>query len=240
MYEERSYRKLIDKGRREFFKITVKETDLYIHARPCLKETVKELILQYRGYIEAYICQYPEFAAALNPWHLPGPAHKIIRDMADAGIKAGVGPMAAVAGVMSEYVGQELLKYSREVIVENGGDIFIKTSTPVTTAIYAGTSRLSMKIGLKIDSTQKPVSICTSSGTIGHSLSFGKADAICVISDICAIADAAATSIGNHVKTKSDIQKSIEFGKKIQGVRGIVIIMGDNIGAWGDVELVPV
>lgn len=240
MYEERTYRKLIDKGRRRFFKVTVKETDLYIHAQDGLKETAKELILQYRGYIESYIRQYPAFAETLNPWPLPGPAHKIICDMADAGIKAGVGPMAAVAGVMSEYVGNGLLAQSKEVIVENGGDIFLKTDTPVTTAIYAGNSPLSMKIGLRLDSTQKPVSICTSSGTIGHSLSLGKADAICVISDKCALADAAATSIGNNVKTKSDIQAAIEFGQGICGVRGIVIIMGDKIGAWGEVELAPV
>jgi len=240
MYEERNYRKLIDKGSRKFFRVTVKETDLYIHAESDLQETAKDLILKYRGYIEAYIRQYPAFAATLNPWKPPGPAHKIIRDMTDAGIKAGVGPMAAVAGVMSEYVGQELLIHSDEVIVENGGDIFLKTNTPVTTAIYAGKSPLSMKIGLKLDSTKQPLSICTSSGTIGHSLSLGKADAICVISDICALADAAATSIGNHVKLKSDIQKSIEFGQKIQGVKGIVIIIGDNIGAWGEVEFVPV
>ncbi|MDM8539046.1 UPF0280 family protein, partial [Desulfobacterales bacterium HSG17] len=227
MYEERTYRKLIDKGRRKFFKVTVKETDLYIHAESELQETAKNMILKYRGYIESYIRQYPAFATTLTPWQLPGPAHKIIRDMSDAGIKASVGPMAAVAGVMSEYVGQGLLEHSKEVIVENGGDIFLKTNFPVTTAIYAGNSPLSLKIGLKLDSTLKPVSICTSSGTIGHSLSLGKADAICVISDICALADASATSIGNQVKAKTDIQKAIEFGQGIQGVRGIVIIMGD-------------
>jgi ApbE superfamily uncharacterized protein (UPF0280 family) len=147
--------------------------------------------------------------------------------------------MAAVAGAIAEYVGKDLLSYTDEVVVENGGDIFIKTGSPVTIGIFAGRSPFSMHIGLRVDPGKKPVSICTSSGTIGHSLSLGKADAVCVISKSCPLADAAATSIGNHVISKTDIQKAIEFGKNIDGVTGLVIIMGDRIGLYGKVEIVP-
>ena len=87
---------------------------------------------------------------------------------------------------------------------------------------------------------KKPAAVCTSSGTVGHSLSLGNADAVCVLSESCSLADAAATSIGNHIKSKSDIPKAIDIGKNINGINGIAIIMGDEIGLWGNLELIPV
>lgn len=210
-----------------------------IHATRPLEDITKELILKYRGYIEAYICQNPGFAKTLRPWRLSGPAPLIVKDMAAAGEKVGVGPMAAVAGAMAEHVGHELLAHSKEVIVENGGDVFLKTDGPVTAGIFAGSSPLSLRIGLRIDSGSKPLAVCTSSGTVGHSISMGKADAVCVVSGSCSLADAAATFIGNRVQSKTDIQQVLDFGKRIEGVTGVVIVIGDALGMWGELEVVP-
>ena len=210
-----------------------------MHAHKNLEEMTKELVLQYRGYIESYIITFPEFVETLHPWHLKGPVPKIVDDMARAGERARVGPMAAVAGAMAEHVGLELLTHSPEVIVENGGDIFLKTDDAVTVGIFAGKSPLSLHIGLCVDSRRGPKAVCTSSGTIGHSLSLGKADAICVVSDSCALADAAATAIGNIVQTKKDIPSAIEVAKSIEDVEGLAIIIDDDIGLWGDLEVVP-
>lgn len=239
MYQTRTYRKLVHREDMVSFRVAVKETDLFVHATTDLKEITKELILKYRGYIEAYIESYPEFAKTLKPWPIRGPAPIIIKDMAAAGEKAGVGPMAAVAGAIAEHVGVALLPYTNEVVVENGGDVFLKTDDRVTVGIFAGTSPLSLRIGLCIDPGGKPVAICTSSGTVGHSLSLGKADAVCVLSGSCPLSDAAATSICNHVSSKTDIQNGINFGKNIEGVNGIVAIMGDQIGLWGNLSVVP-
>lgn len=239
MYKERVYRNLVHQDNLVSFRVAVKETDLFVHAAKHLEDVTMELVLKHRGYIEAYIQENQEFAKTLDPYRINGPAPIIIKDMAAAGEKTGVGPMAAVAGAISEHVGKGLLSYTDEVVVENGGDIFIKTGFPVTAGIFAGRSPFSMNIGLRVDPNGKPVSICTSSGTIGHSLSLGKADAVCVVSESCILADAAATSIGNHVVSKTDIQKAIEFGKNIDGVTGLVIIMGDRIGLYGKVEIVP-
>ena len=221
------------------FRVAVQETDLYVQALKPLEDITRELILKHRGYIEKYIQTHPEFLDTLKPWRVHGPAPVIIRDMAAAGQKAGVGPMAAVAGAIAEHVGADLLKYTDEVVVENGGDIFLKTQDPVTMGILAGASPLSMRMGLRIESKEKPVGVCTSSGTVGHSLSLGKADAICVVSDSCPLADAAATSIGNRLKSKDHITPAIDFGKKIDGVNGIVVIIGEAVGMWGDLEVVP-
>ena len=239
MYQNRSYRNLLHKDNLIAFRVVVNETDLFVHAIKPLEGITRELILKHRGYIEAYIKRYPEFVQTLKPWHVRGPAPVIINDMAAAGEMAGVGPMAAVAGAIAEHVGVDLLSHTDEVVVENGGDIFFKTNAPVTIGIFAGISPLSLRIGLRIDSREKPFSVCTSSGTVGHSLSLGKADAVCVLSDSCSLADAAATSIGNQVKSKAHIQPAIDFGKYIEGVSGLVVIMGDEIGMWGELEVVP-
>lgn len=238
IYLERNYRQRVHRCGLISFHVVVKETDLQIHASKPLKTMATNLVLQFRGYIESYGQKHPEFLKTLIPWHVNGPAPQIINDMAEAGAHAGVGPMAAVAGALAEHVGQALMPHSNEVIVENGGDIFLKINEPVTIGIFAGKSPLSMRLGLRFRPKEHPFAVCTSSGTIGHSLSMGRADAVCTVSTSCAGADAAATAIGNLVKKKSDIQKAIDFGKQIEGLSGIIVIIKDKIGLWGDIEVV--
>lgn len=238
-YRDRTYRELVATGGRTAFQVTVKETDLHIQADRELKTEARDLILTHRGYVENYIRHHPEFTTQLTPWRLGGPAPEIIRLMVAGSTKAGVGPMAAVAGAVAEQVGRGLLPHTREVIVENGGDLFIKANAPQTVALFAGRSVLSMRVGMKIDAVERPVGVCTSSGTVGHSLSMGDADAVCVVSDDCALADAAATAIGNHVKGAASIDAAIDWGRRIDGVRGIVIVVKERIGMWGEIEVVP-
>lgn len=239
MFQQRSYRNAIHNSRLVHFQISVKETDLMVSAPIPLESVARELVLIHRGYLETYIDQYPEFQKTLKPWRISGPAPAIVREMALAGEKAGVGPMAAVAGAISQAVGIGLLQISDEIIVENGGDIFFKTCLPVIVGIYAGNSPLSLKVGLRVDSSAGPVSLCTSSGTVGHSLSFGKADAVCVMSASCALADAVATAVGNRVHSAGDITRAIDFGKSIPGVSALIVIVGKDMGIWGGIELVP-
>jgi ApbE superfamily uncharacterized protein (UPF0280 family) len=237
--QNRFYRNLLQQTGLVNFRVVVKETDLFIHAQTDLQPIARELVLQFRGYIEAYIQQYPAFGQTLKPWHLDGPAPQIIKDMSIASELSGVGPMASVAGAIAEHVGNDLLLHTEEVIVENGGDIFLRTKTPVTVGIYAGSSPLSLRVGLRMDCGDKPIAMCTSSGKIGHSLSLGNADAVCVASESCALADAVATSAGNRVHSKADIPKAIKFGKKIDGVIGLAVIVDDELGLWGELEIVP-
>ncbi|RJP85676.1 MAG: UPF0280 family protein [Desulfobacteraceae bacterium] len=239
MYEERSYRHFIKKDHLISFQTTVKETDLWICAERLLADEAKEVVLTVRGYLESYIKVYPQFLRTLVPWRIAGPAPLIVKEMSEAGTLAGVGPMAAVAGALAEAVGRGLMAYSDEVIVENGGDIFVKLNRPFTCAVAAGKSPLSMRFGMRLDSTQAPISVCTSSATVGHSLSFGKADAVCVVSSSCAVADAAATAICNRVGSENEIQQAINAGKLIDGVSAIVVIVKDKVGLWGNTELVP-
>jgi ApbE superfamily uncharacterized protein (UPF0280 family) len=166
-------------------------------------------------------------------------APDMVKEMAEAAKKAGVGPMAAVAGAIAEFVGKELLNFSAQIIIENGGDIFIKTSRRRTLGVYAGASPFTGKLALAIEPEQTPSGVCTSSGTVGHSLSFGKADAVIIFSQSTILADAVATATANRVSKPEDIEKGIEFAKSIDAVKGVVIIVGSACGAWGEVELTP-
>ena len=238
LYEERTYRNLVDTDRLTAFRVLVQETDLLVHAERDLTTETRELVLEQRGYVEAFIKTHPRFMTALDPLQVDGPSVKIVADMIQAGAMVGVGPMAAIAGAISENVGRGLMTHTEQVIVENGGDIFLKTSEPVTVGIFAGTSPLSMQMGIRLSSNEKPVAVCTSSGTLGHSLSLGKADAVCVVADSCALADAAATSIGNLVQSPSDIGAAIAAGRRIAQLDGIVVIAAEKVGIWGDLEVV--
>ncbi|WP_319410045.1 UPF0280 family protein [uncultured Desulfosarcina sp.] len=236
---ERTYRQRVGGLSLLSFQVICQETDLMVQADRLLEYEAREQVLVCRGQIEGYIQRYPEFALTLVPWPEQAFAPEIVREMIAAGRAAGVGPMAAVAGAVAEAVGRVLLDYSHQVVVENGGDVFIKTKGPVVAGLFAGDSPLSMKIGIKVPDTRNGIGLCTSSGTVGHSLSTGSADAVCVVSHSCALADAAATAIGNRIRSPGEIKTAIAFGKHIAGVLGVVVVAGREMGAWGQVELVP-
>ena len=234
---ERGYRRLVH-SHLQAARIVVQQTDLSIHTTDLVTGAAKEAVIEERAYLEAYLDLHPGFLTTLSPWPDDPLAPPIVHTMILAAQAAGVGPMAAVAGALAEQVGQRLLQSTSEVIVENGGDIFIGAHQILTVGVYAGASQLSLKLGLRIDPATGIRGICTSSGTVGHSLSFGQADAVCVLGDSCALADAAATAIGNRVHKPGDIQSAIQWGRAIRGVRGILIIVGDKMGAWGELEIV--
>ena len=238
MYEERTYRNLVKTDDLVNFEVIVKETDLLVRAKRDLSRETRESVLTYRYQLETYIASNPEFEKSLVPFNEDPYAPIIVQEMIRTSRLANVGPMAAVAGAVAEFVSRDLLKQSEEIIIENGGDIYLATSRERTIGIYAGDSPLSLKVGILIQPKDSPLGICTSSGTVGPSLSFGKADAICILSKSAALADAAATAVGNRVKEKKDIESGLERGKAIEGVLGTLIIIGDRMGIWGNIRLV--
>lgn len=238
MYEERFYRDYIKPDNFINFTVIDKESDLHISAKTNLNKEAKQCLENYRACIKGYGDNDTEFYRSLAPLEVSPKADKIVKHMAVAAKNANVGPMAAVAGAISHYVGLDLLKYTDEIIIENGGDIFIKTNRKRKILIYAGNSPFSEKIALSISPEDTPLGICTSAGTIGHSISFGKADAVVVLSKDTLLADAAATAIGNIIRDPQDINKGIEYGKNIEGIEGILIIIEDKMGVWGNIELV--
>ena len=240
MYEPRNYRLWITTTNLVSFNVTVKETDLYIRSRRNLSRKAQKAVIKYREIIEGYIKRYPTFLTTLEPFPTGTDAPHIVRQMATAAETVSLGPMSAVAGAIAEFVGRDLLAFSPEVIVENGGDTFLKVTRERLAGIYAGESPLTGKVAIEITPNDTPLGICTSSGTVGHSLSLGKADAVVVFSTSVSLADAAATAIGNLVSGADDISQGIEFAQEIDGLKGVVIIVGDKMGLWGDIKLASV
>jgi uncharacterized protein len=238
--QPRTYRTRMAREGLVGFRVAVKETDLMVLAARDLSVEVRDLIIQERRRLEAYIQQHPEFLTTLAPWPEDPYAPALVRDMIRAGAQAGIGPMAAVAGAIAARVGQALLAFSDEAIVENGGDIFLHLKQAATVSLYAGRSPLSHRVGLKITpEATNTWGVCTSSGTVGHSLSFGRADAACVVAPDAALADACATALGNRVTDASAIQEALDWAAAIPGLMGAVVIVGDRLGVWGDLEIVP-
>ena len=239
-YRTRDYRHKMGSHGLKSYQVSIQETDLFILANKDVQARALQLVLQYRSQLENYIARHPLFLSSLTPLQMDTLAPPLVKAMLSAALQAGVGPMAAVAGTIAEFVGRELLHAETdEIIIENGGDIFMKRNEVSLAAIYAGTSPLTNKIAIKIPVDFMPVGICTSSGTIGHSLSFGQADSVTVLAPATPLADAAATRLGNEMKKNADMSQTLEIAKKIKELYGVVVVQDNQLGVWGNIELQP-
>lgn len=246
-YVERTYRGTARSSDLFGFTVQVKKTDMYVAIDAALESTAEryirrtiELVERRTGELERYVLRDPMFLLSLVPHRVADDAPLVARLMAESAALAGVGPMAAVAGAFAEMVGRALLEESSQVIVENGGDVFILTTKDRKVAIFAGESELSNKLALLVRPADTPIGICTSSGTVGPSLSLGTADAAVAMARSAPLADAAATALGNLVRTGADIAGALDYARGIPGISGAVIIKGGSLGAWGKVELTEV
>ncbi len=236
MNEDRDiYRKWVSCGELISFSVAVAETDLLIQARSNLSARAVEAVRVCRKQIEEYIARHPEFKTSLEPCDVEN-ALPVVEEMAEAARLAGVGPMAAVAGAVAGFVGRKLKESSEEVIVENGGDIYVETRRDITVGLFAGNSSFTGKLSLAVRGEDTPLGICTSSGTVGHSLSFGRADAVTVICRSAAVADAYATAFANKIKEPGDVEAVVQSASSAPKVLGFLAVLGDKLGTWGNIQ----
>ena len=233
---ERRYRRSFGGGLR-WFTVCEEQSDLAIGAHSLLVNQAQAALCDARSRIKAEVALCPAFLTSFFPLPVRPGAEEPVQWMYAAAQAAAVGPMAAVAGAVAQYVGRQLLRHSQEVIVENGGDIYIVCKTPRSVALFAGQSPLSMKVAIKLPPGEWGV--CTSAGRVGPSVSLGHADAAVIIARDAALADAAATTLGNLLQTAADIPAALEAAMAIHGVLGAVAVLGDKLGASGMVELAP-
>lgn len=221
-----------------YFRVVQKETDLYIGADADVREQCGESVRRHRAELEDYISVHPAFARALAPISLYSSAPPIARDMAKAARAAGVGPMAAVAGAFSQYVARDVGENAADILIENGGDLYMRSKHDRIVSVYAGENSLSDKLRMVIRAERMPMGISTSSAKFGHSLSFGKADSVTILSPDAILADAMATAVCNRVRSTDDIAAAIDFAASVPNVSGVIIIINGKIGIFGSVELV--
>ncbi len=221
-------------------RLQIKQTIVTLIAEEQFIPPAEEEIKRQRALLEDYISKDPEFSLTLIPYQAKPFAPEIAHRMAEAGMKVGVGPMAAVAGAIAEYAIKAMLKAgARHAIVDNGGDIAMFIDRPVIVGVYTGDAEIS-SFGLKFYPEGKIIGVCTSSARIGHSLSFGITDASVVISEDVVLADAAATALGNSVvrKDKAHIERAIS-NVLSEEIRATLVVVEDLMGFGGELpELV--
>lgn len=237
-FANRTYRDFAPRGT-VAFRVTIGQSDLFIRADADYSREATAALNDARAQIEGYGRAHPEFFPSMRPLPEDPHAPQLIRQMLAAGRAAGVGPMAAVAGVVSEHVGRALRAVSRQVIVENGGDLYLALTADQVVGVFAGGSPFSGKLGLRIAASSTPGGLCTSSGTVGPSHSDGVADAVAILARDTALADAVATAAGNRVHGPGDVQAALDFARAVPGVAGACVIINDQLGVWGELELVP-
>ncbi len=213
--------------------VTLRESDLFVCTSSDLSDLAMEVLKECRAEIEAFIEKHPRFLTTYRPYPVPDSAPAIVREMGAAADMFDVGPMAAVAGAVAERVGRSLLPRSTEIIVENGGDIFLAGNGERQVRIYAGEDQ--PLLDLEIPVSADGVGLCTSSASIGHSHSLGEVDAVSVLAETGAIADAAATAFGNRVKGAETISAVLDLAQEFPVIKGVVILVEGNMGAWGDI-----
>ena len=224
---------------RNLFKenFTLKETQCTIISdKQQAIQTAIESIKRNRQELEIYIRANPKFLYTLKP--IPAPEKPLVAKlMALAAEKAGVGPMAAVAGAIADLAVNDMTREGCEVaVVEDGGEISAVSNTPVDVAVAAGDEPLSKRFGFRL--TEFPIGVATSSGRFSHALSFGDAEAATVFCKNAALADAAATAVGNVVKgedVQAAIKAGISKGLSIEGVEGVLIIYKGQVGTAGKI-----
>jgi hypothetical protein len=191
-------------------------------------------IVRQRRILEEYIARHPQFKTVLAPIALKADAPEVAQRMARAAQRAGVGPMAAVAGAMAQLAAEAALAAgAEEVIVDNGGDIYLKAVEPVVVALGTGTAKLADRLAFSVEPHETPLALCSSSGKMGHSMSFGLCDLATIVAKDAALADATATEAGNLVKTADDIDAALERILRIEGVDGVLLVKDDRVGLAG-------
>ncbi|WP_340111423.1 UPF0280 family protein [Maribellus mangrovi] len=244
LFEERTYRTQFNTERFKGFEVKHLETDLWVGVDPgSFDEKMEGLVLEkiksLRKIFDKYIEEEPFFKKSLKPFQPAEIAPAEAKEMAHAAEKAGIGPMSAVAGLFAREVGEEIRRnFSvKELLIENGGDIYLFLQDELVLSVFAGESILSERIGLVIPAAANAFGVCTSAGTVGPSLSYGKADAVVVVCEDILLADALATALGNLVKSPDHVQKVINKADKYPEIQSLLIICEDKIGIKGENEI---
>jgi uncharacterized protein len=246
-FGKRFYREGMGESRFRSFTISCKDSDLWIGVdfekyHNGMIDFARNKSIELRYTLESYIHDHPLFQTSFVPVMTKQGDPEIAIEMSKVTKIAGTGPMASVAGAFSEYIGNAILKEFKvnEIVVENGGDIFLKLKRNLILSVYAGESPLTGKIGVEIPARLTPLGVCTSSGTVGPSFSFGKADAVMIASKNTALADAFATTYGNMIKTADDISIALELAKLNQNILSAIIICEEKIGICGQFKIKPI
>ncbi len=243
---QRHYRNMYTPRKNEqTFQIVLEESDIMVTAEKNLASPMLKTLHNLRADIKAWLHLYPEFRTSLVPLPMPeGAIPSVIKRMYAGSAKAHVGPFAAVAGTIAHMLAEEYAPISPNIIVENGGDVYMFSHTERRVALLANpvqtpqNSHAMPSLGLLLKAQDFPLALCASSATIGHSLSLGQGELAAVLAKDGAFADAMATALGNGLKNPQNIETVLNTAKQYSEIHGVFLQCGEAIGIWGDLELI--
>ena len=191
----------------------------------------KNGMIAARQMLEAYIAHDPFFCSTFDPY-TPDSDDRIILHMSEATRKAGVGPMAAVAGAIACAGVEAMVDAGAGFgVIDNGGDIALISDRNVRVGVHAGEASVSNRIAFVVPPRDGIMGICTSSATVGPSISFGVADAVTIFARDPLLADAWATAICNQIRTDD---RTVLLRLNPKEIDGVFAVMGDDIVKWGN------
>lgn len=231
------YRNNIKTEGKYCFRLDYKYSGLHIVCDRDIESELEEPVRSFYSDISKASARQPGFEKSLSPLDVGSDPPLIVKEMCDAGKVFNVGPMASVAGALCDHLARRFEDRCSFLMIENGGDVYIKTDESIEVGIYTENTYFKDRLVIRIDASQTPCGICSSSGNIGHSLSLGKSDLVTVMSRRTTIADAAATAIANIINKEEDIDKAIEYFKNSRQIDGLIMIKDKRIGLWGQIRL---
>jgi uncharacterized protein len=232
------YRKNVKTGEKYHWKVRYQYSDLLLSSDKDIASLIEEPLKEIYCCLNKCFKEDTAFLKSLSPVSIKPGYPEIIKKMCFLSAEFNVGPMAAVAGTINEFLAEKMNKHCESLIIENGGDLYLRSKKDRILGIYVKNKYFKDSISIRIKSKNMPCGVCASSGTFGHSLSLGKCDLAVVLSKSAITADAAATAVANSISCKDDIFKSIEHFKKYQSINGLLLIKENQIGLWGRIELV--
>ncbi len=220
------------------FQLVVEETDLWVAAREDIGLPMADHARFLRGQIKTYATLHPEFLTSLQPLEASSHDPEIIRRMCRAGRLTGVGPMAAVAGTMAQMLGEFFRERSPDLLIENGGDTWLCSTRERNIGILNMPDQ-AVRLCVPVAASEFPCSFCASSATIGHSLSFGRADLVVVRARDASLADAAATALANALTGAGAMDAVLAQAQAWEplGIDGVFTQCEGKIGVWGKMQL---
>ena len=219
------------------FRVVYKNTELIISSSRDIRSSIAKPLKDIYRDLESVVSKDPSFLKSLSPVSIKDFYPPSIQKMCELSSEFDVGPMAAVAGTVNDYIASQVPESVENLFIENGGDLYIRSCRDIRTGIYIRNQFFKDNLVIKLRASITPCGLCSSSGTFGHSLSMGRCDLAAVLSGSSISADAAATAIANSVKNIEDVEKTLDRYRCFDSILGILIVKDDRIGIWGEIEL---
>ena len=215
------------------FPLSYKESILTVVCDDGLRDEAFDALMEARFSIESKIAEDPFFGMTYYPYEASPSDDDIVRRMCEASKIADVGPMAGVAGAVAVHIAERLVSEgSSHAVVENGGDIAFYSPEPRLVGIFAD-HPVFRDLAFSM-SSDRIVGMCSSSRTVGPSVSLGASSISTVISDDVVLADCCATALGNLAKDEGSLQGAVTDIGSRKGVTGCLACCGDKVAMFGD------